>query len=130
MRRGWGYLGVAIIGAGVVAGIGVAGSPGCIFYLNPQCNDRIHNGDETDIDCGGKCGPCDVGASCKNNSDCDESNCVKGTCTPFPCNNGMRDGAETDIDCGGGECRKCSGARKCLVDADCFSGKCLSGSST
>jgi hypothetical protein len=37
----------------------------------------------------------------------------------------MRVGAETDIDCGGGDCRRCSGARGCNIDADCFSGKCL-----
>src|SRR5689334_17611643 len=67
MRRGWGYLGAAIIGATVAAGVGI---PGCVFYLNPQCDDRIRNGDETDIDCGGACGKCDIGASCSKDTDC------------------------------------------------------------
>jgi len=117
-----------VVGAALVAAIGIASvaGSGCVYYLNPQCNDQIHNGDETDVDCGGPCdAPCNIGDSCQVMSDCDESNCIGGTCTAFPCNNGKRDGAETDIDCGGGECRKCAGARGCNVAADCFSGTCL-----
>ncbi|HZJ65101.1 MAG TPA: VCBS repeat-containing protein [Kofleriaceae bacterium] len=128
MTRRWGYWGAAVVGAAVVAGVGIAsiGASGCVYYLNPQCNDQIHNGDETDIDCGGPCpAKCNIGDSCHATTDCDEANCINGTCTALPCNNGMRDGAETDIDCGGGDCRKCSGARGCNIDADCFSGKCL-----
>jgi hypothetical protein len=123
MTRGWGYLGVAVVGAAVLAGVGTSG---CVFYLNPQCNDQIHNGDETDVDCGGTCAArCSIGDSCHATGDCDEANCIRGTCTALPCNNGIHDGAETDIDCGGPECRKCSGARICNVDTDCFSGDCL-----
>lgn len=97
---------------------------GCVFYLNPQCDDLIRNGSETDIDCGGSCGPCGLGRSCGSGPDCDNGNCVDGTCTPLPCVNGIRDGAETDVDCGGGTCRKCAGGRHCAVDADCFGGTC------
>ena len=115
------------LGAAVVACVGLAG---CVFYLNPLCNDQVKNGDETGIDCGGKCGRCDIGESCRINNDCDESNCVNGTCTAFPCDNGKQGEQETDVDCGGGTCRQCSGGRHCLIGSDCFSGVCVAGSNT
>src|ERR1043165_3758573 len=122
MNRRWGLLAGMVVGALVFASVA---NSGCVFYLNPQCNDHIHNGDETDIDCGGTCKPrCEIGDSCRVDADCEDSMCTGGKCTPFPCNNGVHDGAETDIDCGGGECRKCSGGRICAIDADCFGGSC------
>jgi hypothetical protein len=100
---------------------------GCVFYLNPLCTDAILNGEETDIDCGGSCGPCAIGQSCGSGDDCDNGYCVAGACRPLPCENGVEDGAETDVDCGGGTCRKCAGARRCTVDDDCFGGSCAQG---
>jgi len=113
--------------AAVVVGLGLSG---CVFYLNPQCNDQIRNGDETGLDCGGSCGRCNLGDSCKVDDDCDDSNCTGGTCTAFACANGLRSEQETDVDCGGGTCRKCAGGRRCLVGDDCFSGVCDPGSRT
>jgi hypothetical protein len=103
---------------------------GCVYYLHPQCSDQIHNGSESDIDCGGTCRPCDVGFSCGSEGDCDSGICIGGTCAPPPCANGVQGGAETDVDCGGGTCRKCAGGRGCLADGDCFSGTCDPGTST
>ena len=113
-----------VVGAAVVVGLS-----GCVFYLDPQCNDQIRNGDETGLDCGGSCTRCNIGDSCKVDNDCDDSNCVRGTCTAFACANGMQDDQETDVDCGGGSCRKCAGGRHCVVDDDCF-GTCDHGSAT
>jgi hypothetical protein len=94
---------------------------GCVFYLNPLCNDQIANGDETGVDCGGSCVmKCEIGQGCKTSADCDDSNCVSGVCTAKPCDNGVQDGQETDVDCGGGMCRACPGGRKCVADSDCF----------
>ncbi|HET7505828.1 MAG TPA: VCBS repeat-containing protein [Kofleriaceae bacterium] len=115
------------LGSVVCVVLACAGLSSCVFYLNPVCTDQIKNGDETGIDCGGSCGKCDLGEGCKIDKDCDEGNCVRGKCTPFPCDNGMQDGVETDIDCGGGECRKCAGGRACAADTDCFSGVCEPG---
>jgi hypothetical protein len=112
---------VMVVVAAAFAGVGLWG---CVFYLNPQCNDLIRNGDETDIDCGGTCGTCALGHSCNAGTDCDNGNCVDGTCTPLPCVNGVKDGEETDVDCGGGTCRKCAGGRHCVSAADCFSDMC------
>ena len=109
---------------------GVIGLGGCVFYLNPLCNDQIKNGDETGVDCGGKCGKCNLGDGCRVGADCDDGNCVKGICTALPCENGMVDLDETDIDCGGGTCRKCSGGRSCVTGSDCANGMCVAGSNT
>src|SRR5512140_3695402 len=122
------YFGAAVLAAAMFAG---GGGSGCVFYLNPLCNDKIRNGEETGVDCGGTCGPCAIGASCGKDSDCDDSFCKGGTCTAFPCADGKKDEQETDVDCGGGTCRKCSGGRQCVVDSDCFSsGGCTPGVNT
>jgi len=107
----------------VVAAVMGMGLSGCVFYLNPLCTDHISNGEETDVDCGGTCGRCDIGDSCKSNDDCADSDCKGGTCTAFPCFNGVQDGDETDIDCGG-SCRTCSGGRTCDASTDCASATC------
>ena len=122
------YLFAALLAcAGVWASSALSG---CIFYLNPQCNDQISNGDETGLDCGGSCPQrCNVGDGCSSDADCDDSTCRSGTCTAFPCANGVKDGDETDVDCGG-TCRKCAGARQCTADTDCFSGTCEPASMT
>ena len=44
------------------------------------CADRVKNGDETDVDCGGSCGPCAEGRSCKAGADCTGKSCVAGLC--------------------------------------------------
>jgi hypothetical protein len=106
----------------LVAAVLAVGLPGCVFYLNPQCNDLIRNGDETDIDCGGKCATCDIGDRCNATSDCYESTCNGGACTALPCDNGIKDGQETDVDCGGGTCRPCAGGRHCEAASDCRPG--------
>ena len=42
----------------------------------PSCTDRVLNGDESDIDCGGSsCGPCEAGLQCDSDRDCESSNC-------------------------------------------------------
>ncbi|HWU86705.1 MAG TPA: hypothetical protein VN253_05505, partial [Kofleriaceae bacterium] len=93
---------VASAAAGVLA---AAGLPGCIIYLNPLCTDQIRNGEETDIDCGGTCGPCNLGDHCRVDKDCDDGICKGGTCAPVACANGVLDPGETDVDCGGDTCR-------------------------
>ncbi len=46
------------------------------------CDDGVHNGDETDVDCGGPdCPPCATGDACAIESDCTTGLCVNGQCT-------------------------------------------------
>lgn len=106
------------------------GLSGCVYYLNPLCTDLILNGEETDIDCGGACGVCDIGDRCSTNGDCDQGTCDDGRCVPLPCGNGVLDGQETDVDCGGGTCRKCAGARTCAIGTDCVTGNCVASTKT
>ncbi|MBW2995161.1 hypothetical protein KY312_02320 [Candidatus Woesearchaeota archaeon] len=48
----------------------------------PMCNDEIHNGGETDVDCGGdtECDRCGETKLCSVNSDCTSDNCDGGRC--------------------------------------------------
>jgi hypothetical protein len=105
----------------VLACLGAVTLGGCVIYLNPLCNDQIVNGDETGIDCGGKCSTkCEIGEGCRTSADCDDSDCMGGVCTPKQCDDGKKDGDETDVDCGGKTCRACSGGRTCVDPTDCF----------
>ena len=72
----------------------------------PSCTDRVLNGDETAIDCGGSCPACPVGSTCVGPADCDSRMCMTGKCVGLTCMNAILDGNETDVDCGGG-CQPC-----------------------
>ncbi|HEY6728771.1 MAG TPA: hypothetical protein VI197_32390, partial [Polyangiaceae bacterium] len=49
--------------------------------LAPTCRDRVVNGDETDVDCGGsECGPCGLWQTCRDASDCQGSICAGSRC--------------------------------------------------
>ena len=69
-----------------------------------SCHDRILDGDETAVDCGGTCSlRCAGGLGCKTGSDCETGFCDGGTCRMATCHDGIRDGFETAVD-GGGIC--------------------------
>jgi hypothetical protein len=109
--------------------------------LPPTCSDNTKNGDETDVDCGGKCATkCADGKICKVRTDCasvDPLTTCKAVgeysvCTPPGCGDSIKGGNETDIDCGG-NCVPCSVGKGCLKDGDCTpiaSGKCIAGKCT
>jgi len=42
----------------------------------PSCDNDVHDGDETDTDCGGSCEPCDLGQSCDAAADCTTAFCA------------------------------------------------------
>ncbi|MDD9966473.1 MAG: hypothetical protein OXR73_09630 [Myxococcales bacterium] len=46
----------------------------------PPCTNGVRDGEESDVDCGGVCTPCEVGRSCVRGIDCDSLNCEGGTC--------------------------------------------------
>jgi hypothetical protein len=52
------------------------------FYLSTpaSCSDGVKNGGETDVDCGGACGPCAVGKACLEDPDCQGNACEHGRC--------------------------------------------------
>ena len=50
-----------------------------------SCSDKRKNGDETDVDCGGACGTCAKGKSCKLDRDCASFSCESNRCTKDDC---------------------------------------------
>lgn len=46
----------------------------------PSCTDRLRNGDETDVDCGGSCDPCAECGVCTADADCVRGRCAAGRC--------------------------------------------------
>jgi LruC domain-containing protein len=50
--------------------------------LMPACDDGVHNGTETDVDCGGGCGLCELGQACGANTDCASARCHYNVCSP------------------------------------------------
>ncbi len=95
------------------------------------CNNLRKDGDETGVDCGGSCPPCEAGSKCRENSDCSSNYCENGTCATPTCNdsviNGPLNDVESDVDCGG-HCSelglRCSLNQSCFVNDDCESGFC------
>jgi hypothetical protein len=56
------------------------------------CFDRVRDGAETDVDCGGYCAPCAQDSACRISRDCASGRCAEGVCeeqryesgTPIP----------------------------------------------
>ncbi|MCA9717977.1 MAG: hypothetical protein KC468_25110, partial [Myxococcales bacterium] len=46
----------------------------------PACDDGLLSGDESDVDCGGGCGGCELGGVCNGNPDCGEGLCIDNAC--------------------------------------------------
>jgi hypothetical protein len=87
-----------------------------------SCFDRVRNGDETDVDCGGACGACAPGLACGGDADCNTGHCDGGYCRQPSCTDAVKDGFEIDIDCGPG-CGPCVTGSQCLVNGgDCVDG--------
>ncbi|MEO6777040.1 MAG: hypothetical protein ABI467_29175 [Kofleriaceae bacterium] len=87
------------------------------------CHDRVLDGDETDIDCGGSCHACGFDAACVIASDCQTNACAAGTCAAPTCSDGRQDGFEQGLDCGTTACGACAGDF-CADNASCHSGVC------
>ena len=89
----------------------------------PTCSDGVQNGDESDVDCGGTCEPCDLDARCRNESDCTSRHCLDMICTASDCNDTLQNCDETDVDCGG-RCGGCPNLSQCNSASDCVSNVC------
>lgn len=120
----------------------------CVTYVKPECPtnpdpatptcaDCIIDGDETDVDCGGICAPCEDQLACLIDADCASGACVSLFCGPPhvgcdpvdpdnpSCNDCALDLGETDVDCGGDACGPCDDGAACLIDADCAVSPCI-----
>lgn len=99
-----------------------------ITKIPPHCiNGEFDEVNETDIDCGLACKPCDDYLHCKENIDCVSRICENQTCQPTLCDDSRIGGNETDIDCGGGTCETCNNGKACATHNDCASNYCEAG---
>jgi hypothetical protein len=87
------------------------------------CFDRLQDGAETGVDCGGGCRACAGGEPCGGTTDCQSGQCVAGVCAPPSCSDGVVSGFETDVDCGW-SCAGCTQGGTCDSGLDCASGRC------
>jgi hypothetical protein len=97
--------------------------------LSAQCGDTVKNGDETDVDCGGSCGPCADTKSCLVAVDCLSKICdaTALTCTAATCSDTVQNQGESDTDCGAvcaASNQLCAVGLKCGAAADCVDGVC------
>ncbi len=99
------------------AGTCAAGAPA------EPCFDRVQDGSETGVDCGGGCRACAGGEACNAPTDCQSEVCTSGMCAPPSCGDGVVSGFETDVDCGW-NCAGCAQGERCESHADCASEVC------
>jgi hypothetical protein len=99
-----------------------------VSTIADRCFDRVQDGNESDVDCGGTCAvACAGGAHCLAPSDCDSQYCgAGGICGAPSCSDQVIDGFESDVDCGGA-CGPCALGKMCNESADCPANHVCSG---
>jgi hypothetical protein len=95
----------------------------CLEPAAPTCFDRVTNGAESGIDCGGSCLKCRDGETCATATDCLSGACTDGLCAVGTCDDGLINGFEPDVDCGP-PCTLCELGDACVANPDCESGFC------
>lgn len=101
--------------------------------MGAACVDKLKNGSETDVDCGGSCAPCATNKACSVPADCLERVCgADGKCAAPTSSDNVKNGNETDVDCGSGtaggtdtKAKLCADDKACVAGGDCESGSCL-----
>ena len=106
----------------------------CGDMAAPDCTDKMKNGDETDVDCGGgTCDGCLNGKACKVVDDCASMTCTSNKCVCKPktmaeacgtmvCGASVADGCGGTVNCG-----TCGAGTKCSAGA-CVPNTCVAGS--
>lgn len=94
-----------------------------------SCTDRLRDGRETGIDCGGgACRACEDDQGCQQGSDCTSGLCINNLCRAGgSCHDGQQGQQETDVDCGGLLCSRCGEGKACRQNEDCASLLCDDG---
>lgn len=127
-----GGLANAAGGTSASGGVDATGAAGLIGAAGAEpdpsrCDDLLKNGDETDVDCGGRsCGPCLDGKTCAMGTDCQSAICTNIVCQPPSCTDLALNGDETDLNCGG-SCSPCAQGRNCSTNDDCSTANCTAG---
>jgi hypothetical protein len=91
-----------------------------VVPTDPGCANGMRDGDETGVDCGGRCViACGGNGEAGPSTMTPEAGVDAGNVVPSSPTNGIRDGSETDVDCGGDRAPKCAIGKTCQADADC-----------
>jgi hypothetical protein len=99
------------------------GSHACV---NASCMDGTKNGPETDVDCGGACGPCQNGLMCAAATDCQSAFCDGGTCKACGSDTDCPPADFCDTGANGGTCAADqSTGEACSAAGQCTSGFCV-----
>jgi hypothetical protein len=85
---------------------------GMICYPG-HCKNDMHDGDETDFDCGGSCPTCNTGDYCTRREDCSYGPCSLGVCI-VECTDAASCGDHGS--CTDGRCTYCENADDCKPD--------------
>ena len=94
------------------------------------CSDKALNGDETDVDCGGSCAPCDNDKICQSGTDCASGYCNEAKlCKPCEKDEHCPDADFCDEQVkGAGECKPdLAVGGECDRKGQCTSGYCVDG---
>jgi hypothetical protein len=99
--------------------------------------DKIKDGMETDVDCGGPvCMGCPATDKCNLPRDCQSLVCTNGVCQAPTDTDHVQNDSETDVDCGGGLLANgnknpasdgapvCATGQTCVIGSDCAQGVC------
>jgi hypothetical protein len=103
---------------------------GPVNPAEPTPTDGRKNGDESDVDCGGKstgAPPCGTDKKCNGPDDCESKVCSPDKkCAAATATDGVQNGDETDVDCGGTTTTapKCATGKGCAKHEDCVSDGC------
>src|SRR4051794_24152445 len=78
-------------GYGCIAGLCWKNGHAPDMGLGPTCTNGAKDDVESDVDCGGACGPCEVGKVCGTGSDCVSGFCsaITSLCVASSCEDGV-----------------------------------------
>lgn len=78
---------------------------------DPSCDDGVVNQDETDVDCGGSCDPCELGSTCQGPEDCASAVCSDdGVCIEL---GQLGEICETNAECESDQCQAFGDESRC-----------------
>jgi hypothetical protein len=97
----------------------------------PACDDRVENGKETALDCGGGCPPCAADQPCEVGDDCTSGQCFSGSCGSdcteglANCDEDNANGCEINVRTDVVNCGSCGHICKLPhATAECTAGEC------
>ena len=118
------------------------------FFRCGRCDNGLEDGDERDVDCGGRCPTC-LGSPCSSDEECITGFCTDGTCCDLRCDDecaychdsgecmyvpqftmDLNPPCDGEMTCNGGGVCTLRPGEPCVGDIQCASLKCENGTCT